>query len=72
MTEKNRAALDALFSELHPEELEPRLELQVLLDPLAAFYDSSIDNNCRDGGICKCVDDKGNVGPCPQGVGGPT
>jgi hypothetical protein len=41
-----------LFSELQPEELEPRLELQVLVDPLAAFSDSVADNNCRDGGTC--------------------
>jgi len=41
-----------LLSELQPEELEPRLELQVLVDPLAAFSDSFADNNCRDGGNC--------------------
>jgi len=50
------------LSELQPEELEPRLELQVLVDPLAAFSDSFADNNCRDGGNC-------NIGP---GVGGGT
>ena len=41
-----------LLSDLQPEELEPRLELQVLVDPLAAFSDSFADNNCRDGGNC--------------------
>ncbi len=41
-----------LLSELQAEELEPRLELQVLVDPLAAFCDSVADNNCRDGGTC--------------------
>jgi hypothetical protein len=41
-----------LLSELQPEELEPRLELQVLVDPLSAFSDSFADNNCRDGGNC--------------------
>ncbi len=45
-------ALTELLSELQPEELEPRLELQVLVDPLAAFSDSLADNNCRDGGNC--------------------
>jgi hypothetical protein len=45
-------ALTELLSELQPEELEPRLELQVLVDPLAAFSDSVADNNCRDGGNC--------------------
>ena len=46
-------AVTELLSELQPEELEPRLELQVLVDPLAALSDSVADNNCRDGGNCK-------------------
>jgi hypothetical protein len=41
-----------LLSELEAEELEPRLELQVLVDPLAAFCDSRAENNCRDNGTC--------------------
>lgn len=45
-------AFTELLDELKPEELEPRLELQVLVDPLAAFSDSWADNNCRDGGNC--------------------
>jgi hypothetical protein len=45
-------AVTELLSELEAEELEPRLELQVLVDPLAAFCDSVADNNCRDGGTC--------------------
>ena len=52
MNEKRELALSELMSELQPEELEPRLELQVLVDPLGAFSDSSADNNCRDGGNC--------------------
>ena len=48
-----------LSSELQPEELEPRLELQVLVDPLAAFSDSFADNNCRDGGNCNIKPDEG-------------
>lgn len=40
------------LDELLPEELEPRLELQVLIDPLAAFSNAADGNNCRDGGNC--------------------
>jgi hypothetical protein len=43
---------ELVLSDLLPEELEPRLELQVLVDPLGGFSDSSADNNCRDGGNC--------------------
>ena len=50
-------ALTELLSELQLEELEPRLELQVLVDPLAAFSDSVADNNCRDGGNCNIKPD---------------
>lgn len=49
----NNTEVTELLSELQPEELEPRLELQVLVDPLSAFSDSFFDNNCRDGGNCK-------------------
>jgi hypothetical protein len=45
-------ALIELLTELQPEELEPRLELQVLVDPLAAIGDSAAEVNCRDGGNC--------------------
>jgi hypothetical protein len=41
-----------LLSELEAEELEPRLELQVLVDPLAGFCDSRAENNCQSGGTC--------------------
>jgi hypothetical protein len=41
-----------LLSELSPEELEPRLELQVLADPLGIALDLAGNNNCRDGGTC--------------------
>jgi len=44
--------LTELLSELQPEELEPRLELQVLVDPLSAFSDSFVDNNCSGSGNC--------------------
>jgi len=46
------SALTALLSDLQPEELEPRLEMQILLDPLAIFSDADFTNNCRDGGCC--------------------
>lgn len=52
MNEKKELVMSELLSELQPEELEPRLELQVLVDPLGAFSDSAADNNCRDGGNC--------------------
>lgn len=41
-----------ILSDLQPEELEPRLELLVLVDPLAALGFAAGDNNCRDGGTC--------------------
>lgn len=53
------ATFTELLDELRPEELEPRLELQVLVDPLAAFSDSFADNNCRDGGNCNIKPDEG-------------
>ena len=46
------STLTSLLSDLQPEELEPRLELQVLVDPLAIFADAAVDNNCRDEGMC--------------------
>jgi hypothetical protein len=44
-----------LLEELEPEELEPRLELQILVDPLAALSLGVADNNCRDGGNCNIL-----------------
>jgi hypothetical protein len=40
-----------ILADLTPEELEPRLELQFVLDPLITVLTPS-DNNCRDGGNC--------------------
>jgi len=54
----NNTEVTELLSELQPEELEPRLELQVLVDPLSAFSDSFADNNCRDGGNCNIKPDE--------------
>ncbi len=45
-----------LLEELKPEELEPRLEMQVLVDPLAALALANNEVNCRDGGNCKVED----------------
>jgi hypothetical protein len=39
-----------ILADLKPEELEPRLELQVVLDPITTT--TTFDNNCRDGGNC--------------------
>ena len=39
-----------ILADLKPEELEPRLELQVVLDPITTT--ATFDNNCRDGGTC--------------------
>ncbi len=50
--EKNEDLTAEVLKELEPQELEPRLELQVLVDALAALDDASADNNCRDGGNC--------------------
>lgn len=69
MDTSRESTMSDLLGELQPEELEPRLELQVLIDPLGGFSNSSVDNNCRDGAICKCIDDTGNIGPCPTTVG---
>lgn len=46
-----------LLNELEPEELDPRLELQVLVDPLAVLSNAAADNNCRDGGNCNIKPD---------------
>jgi hypothetical protein len=49
--------LTELLSELQPEELEPRLELQVLVDPLGFFADAADSNNCKDNGNCNIKPD---------------
>jgi hypothetical protein len=40
------------LSGLEPDELDPRLELQVLIDPLGMIVDAADGVNCRDGGNC--------------------
>jgi DNA-binding ferritin-like protein (Dps family) len=50
-------SITEMLSELEAEELEPRLELQVLVDPLAAFCDSMLDNNCSGSGTCNIKPD---------------
>jgi hypothetical protein len=37
--------LKALLNDMTPEELEPRLELQILTDPLSAFTAADTNNN---------------------------
>lgn len=44
--------LQDLMTDLNPEELEPRLELQVFIDPMSAFTADLSNNCCRDGGNC--------------------
>ena len=48
--------LTDLMADLNPEELEPRLELQVFIDPMSAFTPDFTNNCCRDGGNCFACD----------------
>ncbi|HMG33688.1 MAG TPA: hypothetical protein VKM94_07115 [Blastocatellia bacterium] len=41
-----------LFEDLCPEELDPRLELQLFVDPMGALTQAASNNCCRDGGNC--------------------
>jgi hypothetical protein len=50
--EKKQDLMSEILMELEPQELEPRLELQVLIDTLGAIADASNNVNCRDGGNC--------------------
>jgi hypothetical protein len=43
---------NSLLDDLLPEELDPRLELQLLVDPLALLSTSASNTCCRDGGNC--------------------
>jgi hypothetical protein len=38
--------LQNLLTDITPEELEPRLELQVLTDPIGASFADTNNNNC--------------------------
>jgi hypothetical protein len=40
-----------ILADLSPEELEPRLELQLVIDPITS-HTTANDNNCRSGGTC--------------------
>jgi hypothetical protein len=42
----------ALFDDLCPEELDPRLELQIFIDPLGVLLQAADNTCCRDGGNC--------------------
>lgn len=53
-----------LFEDLCPEELDPRLELQVFIDPLGVLTQAS-NNCCRDGG--NCADFSGCDNNCRDG-----
>jgi hypothetical protein len=41
-----------ILADLNPEELEPRLELQIVVDPITSTTLNDNNNNCRDGGNC--------------------
>lgn len=47
--------LASALQDLLPEELNPRLELQILVDPLGLLAQAS-NNCCRDGGNCVALD----------------
>lgn len=47
-----KTAIYDLLADLCPEELEPRLELQVFIDPLGVLAQATSNNCCRDGGNC--------------------
>lgn len=44
-TQEKLRVMSDLLLELMPEELEPRLELQVFVDPLSAFGEVDTNNN---------------------------
>lgn len=44
--------LGDLLADLSPEELEPRLELQIFIDPMSGIAADLSNNCCRDGGNC--------------------
>lgn len=51
--EKKDDLMVEILRELEPQELEPRLELQVLIDTLGSLADGGNNVNCRDGGNCQ-------------------
>jgi hypothetical protein len=51
--EKKQDLMSEILMELEPQELEPRLELQVLIDTLGAIADAANNINCQHGGNCQ-------------------
>lgn len=45
MSKPVKNPLQELLAELTPEELEPRLELQIFIDPLTTLADTNNNNN---------------------------
>jgi hypothetical protein len=45
MSTKTKNPLQDLLAELTPEELEPRLELQIFFDPMTSLADTNNNNN---------------------------
>jgi hypothetical protein len=56
-----------LLSDLCPEELEPRLELQVFIDPLGVLAQAVGENCCRDGGNCVTFSEPACDNTCRDG-----
>ncbi len=44
-TKKAELLIQELLVEFTPQELEPRLELQILIDPMASLLDTNNNNN---------------------------
>jgi hypothetical protein len=53
LMEKKQDLMNEILMELEPQELEPRLELQVLIDTLGTIADAANNVNCSAGGNCK-------------------
>jgi hypothetical protein len=59
--------LGDLFTDLNPEELEPRLELQIFIDPMSGIAPDLSNNCCRDGGNCAITPDSSCDNTCRDG-----
>ena len=56
----------SLLTDLTPEELEPRLELQIIIDPMGTLTAES-NTCCRDGGNCQLAAGLGCDNNCRDG-----
>lgn len=60
-------SISNLFADLCPEELDPRLELQIFVDPLGVLTQAASNNCCRDGGNCPDLAASGCDNNCRDG-----